>query len=502
MDVDSTTLIESALPLWAVLASLLAIPLIVASGRRPNLREAFTLIAAFVKAGLVLSMLPWVLEGKQAFFTLWEISPGIELALRVDTLGYVFAMVASLLWVLTSFYSIGYVRGAHEKKQTRYFASFALCLSATIGICFSANLLTFVVFFETLTLATYPLVIHKETPAAIAASRKYLAYTLPAGLLLVFAVAWCVSATGGETAFTPGGFLGETSLAPTALTWLFFVFVAAVGVKAGIMPLHSWLPAAMAAPTPVSALLHAVAVVKAGVFGVLRVTGYVFGPELLREIGVWTVLAWIAAITLTVGSLLAMRQDNLKRRLAYSTVAHLSYIVLGAALLTAASWAGAVMHLMFHATMKITLFFCAGAIYVRTHKENISDMHGIGRQMPITMLAFAIGSLGLAGVPGVNGFVSKWYLAVGATEAEQALFMGLLLLSGVLNAAYFFPIVHVAFFRKSDDFPRFSEASPLMVVPLSLTAIASVVLGIAPNLGVHAWDLAHSIALAVTGGSP
>ncbi len=501
IDVVSPTTVESVRPLWAVLVSLIAVPFIVASDRRPNLREAFTLVAATIKAALVLSMLPWVLEGTQAVVRLWEISPGIELALRVDTLGYVFAVVASVLWVLTSFYSIGYVRGAGEKKQTRYFASFALCLSATIGICFSANLLTFVVFFEILTLATYPLVIHKETPAALAAARKYLAYTLPAGLTLLFAVAWSVSATGGDTDFVPGGFLGSTDLSETSLRWLFLLFVLAVGVKAGIMPLHSWLPAAMAAPTPVSALLHAVAVVKAGVFGVLRVTGYVFGPELLREIDVWTVLAWVAAITLTVGSLLAMRQDNLKRRLAYSTVAHLSYIVLGAALLTTASWSGAVMHLMFHATMKITLFFCAGAIYVRAHKENISDMHGIGRQMPITMLAFAVGSLGLAGVPGVNGFVSKWYLAVGSMQADQAIFMGLLLLSGVLNAAYFFPIVHVAFFRRNEEFDRFGEASPLMVVPLTLTAIVSVVLGVAPNLGVHAWDLARSISAAVTGGA-
>ena len=501
IDVSSPAVFESLRPLWAVLVSMAAIPLIVAARHRPNLREGVTLVAAVVKAALVLSMLPWVLEGRQAAATLWEISPGIDLALRVDTLGFVFALVASVLWVLTSFYSIGYVRGAHEKKQTRYFASFALCLSATIGICFSANLLTFVVFFEILTLATYPLVIHKETPAAISAARKYLTYTLPAGLALLFAVAWSVVATGGNTDFVPGGFLAATGVSETGLRWLFLLFMLGVGVKAGIMPLHSWLPAAMAAPTPVSALLHAVAVVKAGVFGVLRVTGFVFGPELLREIDVATALAWVAGITLTVGSLLALRQDNLKRRLAYSTVAHLSYIVLGAALLTGASWSGAVMHLMFHATMKITLFFCAGAIYVRTHKENISDMHGIGRQMPITMLAFAVGSLGLAGVPGVNGFVSKWYLAVGAVEGQQEIFMILLLLSGVLNAAYFFPIVHVAFFRRNDEYPRFGEASPLMVVPLAVTAVVSIVLGVAPNLGVHAWDLARTISAAVMGGA-
>jgi multicomponent Na+:H+ antiporter subunit D len=440
-----------------------------------------------------------VLNGQTAVYRGLQIAPGIELALKVDTLGYVFAVVASVLWVLTSFYSIGYVRGAHEHKQTRYFASFALCLSATMGICFAANLLTFLIFFETLTIATYPLVLHKETPEARFAANKYLAFTLPAGLCLVFVTAWCY-AVAGNVDFQPGGFLDTSMASVAALRWVFLFAILSVGVKAGLMPLHSWLPAAMAAPTPVSALLHAVAVVKAGVFGVLRMTGYVFGPDLLREIGVWEALAWTAAITLTVASLLAMRQDNLKRRLAYSTVGHLSYIILGAALLTPASWTGSVLHLMFHATMKITLFFCAGAIYVRTHKENISDMHGIGRQMPLTMAAFAVGSLGLAGVPGVNGFVSKWNLAVGSMQADQVAFLGLLLLSGVLNAAYFFPIVHVAFFKQNDEYPRFGEASAFMVVPLMITALVSIVLGLAPNLGVHAWDLARTIAAAVTGG--
>ncbi len=493
-------LIESWRPLYAIVVSLVAIPLIVVSGSRPNLREFWTLAAAFAKAGLVLSMLPWVLNGVQPYSRLWEITPGVELSLRVDTLGYVFALVASCLWVLTSFYSIGYVRGAKEHKQTRYFASFAFAVSSTIGIAFSGNLLTFLIFFEMLTLATYPLVIHKETAAARFAANKYLAYTLPAGMCLVFVTAWCVSKVGNVD-FVPGGFLDSSLGSIAELRWVFLLAMLAVGVKAGIMPLHSWLPAAMAAPTPVSALLHAVAVVKAGVFGVLRITGFVFGPDLLRDIGVWTALAWVAGITLTVASLLAIRQDNLKRRLAYSTVGHLSYIVLGAAMLTPAAWTGSVLHLMFHATMKITLFFCAGAIYVRTHKENISDMHGIGRQMPFTMAAFAIGSLGLAGVPGVNGFVSKWNLAVGTLQADQAVFMILLLVSGVLNAAYFFPIVRVAFFEKNDEFPKFGEASPLMVVPLGITAIVSIVLGVAPNLGVHALDMARRIAAAVTGGA-
>jgi len=489
----------SVRPLLAILASLLAVPLIVASDRRPNLRETWSLLAAFVKAAIVLSMLPAVLAGQTLVCPLWQLSPGVALELRVDTLGLVFAMVSSTLWVLTSFYSIGYVRGAGEKKQTRYFASFALSLSATIGIAFSANLLTFLVFFEMLTVATYPLVLHKETAEARRGARMYLAYTLPAGLALLLAVAITWSLTG-TLEFVPGGFVSTAHGSPELLTALFVLFLIGVGVKAGIMPVHAWLPAAMVAPTPVSALLHAVAVVKAGVFGVLRVTGFVFGPGLLSELGLDTALAWAAGATVLLASLLALAQDNLKRRLAYSTVGHLSYIVLGAALLNVWSWTGAILHLVFHATMKITLFFCAGAIYVRTHKEKVSELAGIGRQMPITMAAFAVGSLGLAGVPGVNGFVSKWNLLSGTALGGEHLLLGVLALSGVLNAAYFFPIVHTAFFKRSDAFPSYGEASPLMLVPLVITALASLVLGVAPDLGVHAWALALRTASLVTGG--
>ncbi len=499
---DALHTFHSTRPLWALLVSLLAIPLIVATGERHrNLRETWTILAAVAKTVLVWSMLPWVLQGRVPEISLWRITPSVELALRVDTLGLVFAIVASTLWLLTSLYSIGYVRGAGEHKQTRYFASFAMCLHATIGIAFAANLVTFLIFFEMLSIATYPLVIHKETPVALAAGRKYLSFVLPAGLMLLLAVVLTASIHPGGLDFQAGGFLSGDDASRVLLRWIFLFFILGVGVKAAIMPLQSWLPAAMAAPTPVSALLHAVAVVKAGVFGVLRVTGYVYGPHLLKDIGVWTALAWFAGVTLTVASLLALRQDNLKRRLAYSTVGHLSYIVLGAAILTPYGLIGSVLHLMFHATMKITLFFCAGAIYVRTHKEQISDMVGIGRQMPITMGAFAVGSLGLAGIPGINGFFSKWNLALGTAQGGQWIFLGLLVLSGVLNAAYFFPIVQQAFFRRNPEFSSYGEASMWMVVPLALTALMSLVLGLAPNLAAHAWDLARAVSAAVMGGA-
>lgn len=494
--------IPSLKPLLAVLVSLAAAVLIGLSSRRPNLREFWTLAAAVAKFAVVASMLPIVLNGQNLGLILWSISPGITLELQVDPLGIFFGLVASGLWIFTSLYSIGYMRGLNEHHQTRYFVSFAVCLSATMGIAFSANLLTFLLFYEILTIATYPLVIHKETEEAITAGRKYLAYTLTAGVVLIAATAWAYQLSG-TVSFRPGGFLSTQMGSPGQLMLLFALFIAGCGVKASLMPLHSWLPSAMVAPTPVSALLHAVAVVKAGVFGILRIVGYVFGPDLLRELGIWNALAAVAGFTLVTASLLALAQDNLKRRLAYSTVGHLSYIVLGGALLTSSSWTGGLLHLVNHATMKITLFFCAGAIYVKTHRENISELDGIGRQMPVTMAAFAVASMGLAGLPPINGFISKWYLSLGSLEADRAGFLALLVLSGLLNAGYFFPIVHRAFFRSSNLVRSRDEASPFMVVPLCLTALLSLALGLMPDSLLHFYRLATETTMSVLGrGGP
>ena len=486
----------SAVPLLAVLVSLVAAGLIVASGRRPALRETWTLAAAALKFALVLGLVPGALAGRAAEATLFDVSPGIALALRADPLGVFFALVASGLWVVTSVYSIGYVRAGGEANQTRYFASFAVCLSATIGVAFSANLLTFLIFYEILSLATYPLVIHKETPEALAAGRKYLAYALTAGGLLLVATAWTWQAAG-TLEFRPGGILAGSGAGPGTIRAIFLLALAGVGVKAGIMPLHGWLPSAMVAPTPVSALLHAVAVVKSGVFGVVRLVGFVFGPELMGSLGLATVLAVFAGATVVLASLLALRQDNLKRRLAYSTVGHLSYIILGVALLSPSGLGGALLHLANHATMKITLFFCAGAIYVSLHKKNISELDGVGRDMPWTMGAFAVGALGLAGVPPVNGFVSKYLLCVGTLEAGEIAALVVLLLSGLLNAAYFFPIVHRAFFRPSRDSARGREAPASMVIPIVVVAVLSVGLGLFPNLF---FDLATAVTAGVLAG--
>lgn len=492
------TLYSTPIPFYAVLVSLAAVPLILLAGEKArNLREFWTLIAAVIKFGLVLSLVPAALDGKAAEWVIVTISPGIDLRLVVDYVGLFFALVSSGLWILTSFYSIGYVRGAHEHKQTRYFASFAICLSATIGIAFSANLLTFVFFYEILSLATYPLVIHKETAEAKRSGRQYLTYALTAGLFLIIGSAWAWT-MAGTTDFTPGGFLGGFLTDPWVAKALFLLLFAGVGVKAGIMPLQSWLPAAMVAPTPVSALLHAVAVVKSGVFGVIRMVGFVFGPEVMHQFGLNYILAAFAAVTILVASLIAMRQDNLKRRLAYSTVGHLSYIVLGVALLTPDGFTGGLLHLANHATTKITLFFVAGAIYVNLHRTEISQLNGIGRAMPWTMGAFTIGAMGLAGVPPVNAFVSKFFLCMGTLQADSYLLLGVYLLSGVLNMAYFFPIVQRAFFKKPDEeVTHHGEASPLMVVPICICALLSIILGLFPNAGVHFFDLAGRVTASV-----
>jgi multicomponent Na+:H+ antiporter subunit D len=501
LNADTLNAIASIAPLMAILVSFAAVPLILMSGKHPNLREFWTLAAAVAKFLLVLTLLPGALADQIVELHILELAPGIDLTLRADPLGVFFALIASGLWILTSFYSIGYVRGNHEHRQTRYFASFAMCVSATIGIAFSANLLTFLLFFEILTVATYPLVIHKETAEARSGGRKYLAYTLTAGNALIIASAWTYH-LAGTLDFQAGGLLQNAGVSPVVGTALFLLFFVGVGVKAGIMPFHSWLPAAMVAPTPVSALLHAVAVVKSGVFGMYRVVGFVFGPELMGQLALNEILFVLAGITIIVSSLLALRQDNLKKRLAYSTVGHLSYIILGAALLSPSGFAGGLMHIASHAVMKITLFFCAGAIYVNVHKENISDLDGLGKAMPWTMGAFAIGAFGLAGIPPIFGFTSKFLLGAGTLEAGQWVGLFILLTSGILNVAYFFPIIHRVFFRKSDQFAKYGEASPLMLVPILITATLSVVFGLLPNLWFHFYDLAQTITNSVLGGPP
>ena len=457
-------------PLLAVLVSFVAAFFIVASHRSPNVREGWTIAAAVAKFAVVASMLPAVLEGAVFETALGTFLPGIDFVLRADALGMLFAFLASGLWIVTSFYSIGYMRGNDETNQTRYFAAFAVSLSATMGIAFAGNLVTIFVFYELLSIATYPLVAHDETDEARAAGRKYLAYTMFGGGVLVLAGTALVYLIAGNVSFTAGGIEELANADPGLAMLAFFLLAIGFGVKAGIMPLHQWLPEAMVAPTPVSGLLHAVAVVKSGAFGVSRVVLDVFGPELVFDLSLpfgfsaGLVLSTIGAITLTAASIIAMRKDHLKQRLAYSTVSQLSYIILGLGLFGWYGLVGALLHIPAHAFMKLTLFFCAGNLHVSTHTDYISEMAGIGKRMPLTMGAFTVASLGMAGIPLLAGFVSKYYMLMGGIRMGAQLtpvayyLVGALLLSGVLNIAYFWPVIYTAFFEAEDD----HDAKPLV----------------------------------------
>lgn len=486
-------------PFLAVGISMLAACLIMLSkNASANLRESWTIIAAIGKFAIVLSMVPFVWQGGVFEFTLFPIVENVGLTLRTDAAGMVFAGLSSFLWVLTSFYSIGYMRGHHEKNQTGYFACFALCMSATMGIAFAANLVTFIVFFEILTIATYPLVAHYRNAEATFAGRKYLIYTLVTGQLFLLGIV-AVYILAGTTDFVPGGILNGDMADESILLLLFFLLSLAGMVKAGMMPFHGWLVSAMVAPTPVSALLHAVAVVKAGAFAVLRVVGYTFGPALAADVGGTTLLAALAGITIVAASLIAMQQDNLKRRLAFSTVGQLSYVVLGTCILAPISLTGAMFHIVAHAIMKITLFFCAGAIFVTTGKANISEMRGIGRQMPFTIAAFTIGSLGIGGLPFLVGFISKMSMGIGMIEAGQLIYLIVLVISAMLSFIYLLPIPIQAFLRSNEEgnFTAYGEANKLMLVPLCITAVLAIIVGVAPNLVYHFYDLAESAATTI-----
>jgi len=483
--------ITSIKPVLAVSVSLILTLFIVGARRKPNLREGWTFVAAIIKFGIVASMLPAVLDGKEIVCNLVEILPGVGIAFRVDSLGLLFALVSSSLWIVTSAYSIGYMRGLKEHSQTRYFCFFGVALSATIGVAFSANLLTMYLFYEMLSFATYPLVTHHQDREARASGRKYLLYIVGGSIGLVLPAMLIAYQMAGTLEFGKQGFLAGTG-SSTLMFVLLVMFVLGFA-KVAIMPLHSWLPAAMVAPTPVSALLHAVAVVKVGAFSVLRVITGVFGTDLLLSLHLGTLICYLAAFTTIVASLIALTQDGLKRRLAFSTIGQLSYIVLGAALLSPKALVGGMTHIAMHAFGKITLFFCAGAIFVATGKKNVSEMAGIGKKMPVTMIAFFIGSLSVIGLPPCGGFISKWYLVLGTLQADQWPMLVVLLSSSFLNAAYFFPVVYKAFFCKEDESMfdnKVEEAPRWCVTPLVVTAACSIFLFFYPQPFVELAQLA------------
>ncbi len=475
-------MVDMATLVWIAIAiPVVGAVLIVMTGRFADIREAVTMVTAILTFMVVALLLLPVLAGERPTVILGEPIYGLPLKLTLEPLGMVFALVASLLWIVTSVYSIGYMRSNREGHQTRYYAFFAVSIASAVGIAFAGNMFTLFVFYEVLTIATYPLVTHHGNDEARRGGRTYLGILLGTSIAFqLLAIIWTWVATG-TLDFRDGGILAGHVTGP-AIIVLLLLYMYGIG-KAALMPLHRWLPAAMVAPTPVSALLHAVAVVKAGVFTVLKVILYIFGIDLLAETSGSEILIWLAGITIIVGSLVALRQDNLKRRLAYSTVSQLSYVILGAAILAPISVAGAIIHIAAHAFGKITLFFVAGSIYTAAHKTLVSELDGIGRRMPWTMAAFAVGSLSMIGLPPTFGFVSKWYMLQGAMQTEQFIPVAVIVVSTLLNAAYFLPILYQAFFKPPPEgSENHGEAPLLMLAALLFTAACTIVFFFAPGI--------------------
>ena len=485
--------IVSIKPLLALLVALTGSVMVMLSGRKPNIREGWSLVAAVTMFGIIASMIPTILPapmglGKKIILPLFKILPGLSVTLRVDAFSMVFAVVASFLWILAVFYSAGYMRGLNEHAQTRFNACFALALFGAIGVAFSDNLFTMYLFYEIVSIGTYPLVAHHQDEEGYEGAKKYIVYltttakglVLPAMILIYVLTGTLDFADNINTGIFPAGVVDGQGL----LVSLLYVFCLLGFAKNGVMPFHNWLPGAMVAPTPVSALLHAVAVVKVGVFSTTRVMLYVFGVDTMHALNLGIPTAYFVSFTIVMASVIALSKDNLKARLAYSTVSQLSYIILGVALLTPTGIEGGIVHIANHAFSKITLFFCAGAIYVATHKKNISEMSGLGRAMPFTFGAFAIASLSMIGAPPVAGFVTKWYLLTGALDAGQIGILIVLLGSTLLNVGYFAPVTFNAFFGKppaGEAYTGIKEAPLTMVVPLMVAAIISVVIGIYPD---------------------
>jgi multicomponent Na+:H+ antiporter subunit D len=483
-------LIEAAILIPAIGAVLIGV-----TGRHPNLREAVTLVSSVSLFVIIARLYSSLNSGAILEVELLEVVPGIRLAFAIEPLGILFALVSSFLWIVTSIYSIGYMRGHHEQNQTRFYVCFALALASVMGLTFSANMFTLFIFYELITLVTYPLVTHSGTDEAKRSGRRYLGYLLGTSIgLQLLAIVWTWTITG-TLAFTEGGIL-EGKTTDVVITVLFALYIFGIG-KAALMPFHGWLPAAMVAPTPVSALLHAVAVVKAGVFTVLKVTLYIFGIDLLATTGASEWLIYMATATILIASIIAMNKDNLKARLAYSTVSQLAYIVLGAMLASTMGIIGSGLHIAMHAFGKITLFFCAGAIMVASHKTEISQMRGLGRTMPLTMMAFLIGSMSIIGLPPMGGMWSKWFLVMGTLEAEYYIPLLVLLISSLLNVAYLLPVAIRGFFSEPEGMPLkdgsagIKEAPLPCLIAMAITCMGCVALFFYPE---PAYELMQSIA--------
>jgi multicomponent Na+:H+ antiporter subunit D len=454
-------------------------------GDNKNIREGISSVSSILLLLVVCFMIPAVRDGETLVFHMFTILPGVSVTLRADSMSMIFAMVASSLWTIAVFYSMGYMRGLNEHAQTRFNACFALSIFGAIGVAFSDNLFTMYLFYEIVSICTYPLVAHHQDEEGYNGARKYIiyltttakAFLLPAMILIYVLTGTLDFASNIQDGIFPPG-------VNDVLVIMLYVFCIFGFAKNGVMPFHHWLPGAMVAPTPVSALLHAVAVVKVGVFCTTRVMLYTFGTDTMHALNLGIPTAYFVGFTVLVASIIALSKDNLKARLAYSTVSQLSYIILGVALLTDPGIQGGLIHIVNHAFSKITLFFCAGAIYVATHKKFISEMDGLGKTMPFTFGAFGIASLSMIGAPPVAGFITKWNLLIGSVEAHQLGILLILIASTLLNAAYFAPITYRAFFGKrpvGEPFTGIKEAPMSMLIPILIACTISVLIGIFPD---------------------
>lgn len=465
----------------AVLIPFLGACAVVATRKFPSARNAVLVAAGLVNlfplVYLLLAYLSINQESHATVYVLFQTLPGLNIALHVEPLGLIFALTAGVLWPITSVYSIGYLNASTDRHQTRFHALFCVAMGSVMGIAFAENLFTLFLFYEILTFSTWPLVTHNRTPKAVAAGRIYLGVLLTTSLIMFLLAIVLVGNYGSGLSFVAGGVLSEVSPALTTILLLLFLF--GIG-KAAVMPFHRWLPNAMVAPAPVSALLHAVAVVKAGVFSILKISVYIFGFDSLSSMNFHDVILWIPAITVLLASLIAMRQDDIKARLAYSTVSQLSYIVCGALMANQLGFIGSGIHITMHAFGKITLFFCAGAIMIFAGKSKVSEMNGLGKSLPWTFIAFFIAALSIAGLPPAGGVWSKWYLALGALEAGQVGLLVVLMLSSLLNVYYLCSIPIRAFFLPAEGKPAIDKVAvenrASMVIPLMITATVSVVL--------------------------
>lgn len=439
-------------------------------------RNAFNILFAFVKLLLIGYLLREVEAGRSVEWR-YEFLPGHDFLLRVDSLALLFVTLSVFLWLITTIYAIAYF--GRGPNLARFFGFFNLCVLAATGVAISGTAITFFLFYELLTLATWPLIVHRGDEKSLRAGRIYLTYTLAGSAALLAGILW-LKALVGPIEFTVPPDLGEVS--PIALTLIFILCVGGLGVKAALVPFHGWLPEAMAAPAPVSALLHAVAVVKAGAFGIVRIIYDVYGVDTVAALNLGLPLAALASVTILYGSLRALMQSDLKRRLAYSTVSQVSYIILGASLVGPYAVIGGLVHLVHQGVMKITLFMCAGALANRMGIKTIADINGAGRSMPVTMFAFTIAALGMIGFPPLAGFISKWYLGIGGLQSGAPWVVAVLAASSLLNAAYFLPLIFRAWLlpRTAGTAVReFASAEDwMLVLPAAVTAALCVAVGV------------------------